>query len=323
MKNSSFHRIVILFFFVLLALPLFELSEHSVWAKSKEKSFSIVVPPNRTLRSIAGEYLGDPNLWTEILRVNKFDSPDQVEAGKSIKIPLNEITLANSKLSSSATIINKATKEGAQLFARQLINQAVELRNQAQTARQKSEWKQTLTLATEAEKMANAALKKAKELREVAAQATLKNHTGTVQRRTPVALGWNSIITGAILKEKEKVRTLSDSTATLLFVDSSRLQISENSQAVIQSMQVDRLNNKKSVKVSLTQGDVFALLGKSKKQKSMDIKVPGISIDGESNHFWMSRKKKNTLIANYAKQTMKVFCCRTNSKLVAKSRNHH
>lgn len=275
-------------------------------SQAAEEVFTIVVPEGRNLRSLAGEYLGNPNLWQEILKVNQFESPNQVVPGIKLRIPKNEITLANRTLNSAQTQVQEATQAGARLFVRETINQAIELTDQAKAHCRQSEWKQCHVVASQAEQLALNALKEANRLRQVSAQAILKHFTGTVQSQKTSDLVWNNLNEKSSLEEREKVRTLSNSTATILFVDDSRLQLSENSQAVIQAMQVDRLSNKKNVKVSLAQGDVFALLGHGGQQKTMDLKVPGITMDSKSANFWMSRKQSTTKIANYDDEEMKV-----------------
>ena len=82
----------------------------------EQKMLSIVFREGQTLRSVANEYLGDPNLWPEILRVNKLTSINQIQPGVKLKIPANEISLANTAIESALLMIQKATESVYQAF---------------------------------------------------------------------------------------------------------------------------------------------------------------------------------------------------------------
>ena len=63
-----------------------------------------------------------------------------------------------------------------------------------------------------------------------------------------------------VLVEFERLRTLSASTAQVTFRDLSRLRLNPNSNAIIQRMRSDPLTGGEVTKVSLVNGDFYALL---------------------------------------------------------------
>ena len=80
----------------------------------------------------------------------------------------------------------------------------------------------------------------------------------------------------AILIEEEKVRTLSRSTAQITFRDESRLRLNANSQALIQRMRVDPLSREEEAKVSLIEGDFYALLAGKSQRRNFELEVPEV-----------------------------------------------
>ena len=266
----------------------------------------IVVKQGQGLRSIAAEHLGDPDLWPEILRSSGLSSPGEVKPGMRLTLPGDEIAQVSKTLAQTQKLISDATEKGARLFAAQSISRATDLQQQAMKLRKKSAWFASLDVAKKAVTAAEKALAETESMRDAAAQAILNDRTGTVQSRKTRDLAWNSLKQQAVLLEREKVRTLSNSSGEILFVDNSRLRLSANSQAQIQSMRVDKLTNAKKISVTLTGGDVHALLGASGRGKSMKIKVPGLSVDSKSSNFWVGRKKSTTKFANYDDKEMQV-----------------
>jgi len=267
---------------------------------------TIVVQEGQSLRDIAQEYFNDPNLWREILRVNDLSSAEGVRAGMKLEIPRNAITLANSALVASLDAIQKATATGARVFSPDLLEQAVENRRLALAKRQASAWVECRDFALKAKKQADQALTLALAQRNAAAEAILKGTTGTVQRRSTSELVWNRVGNGTTLSEKERVRTMSNSSAEILFADESRIRLVANSQAVIQKMRIDNLNHQQEVSVSLEEGDVFALLSSAGKGRGVDVKVAGVTTDTLSTDFWVSRKGTQSKFANYDGADMKI-----------------
>ncbi len=136
--------------------------------------------------------------------------------------------------------------------------------------------------------------------------AVLSSRSGQVQSQKPLEPQWGSIDTGATLVEKEKIRTLSESHAEVLFTDESQLRLGPNSLALIQKVRVDLLKHRPQSEVSLVEGDLFALLGNAPESRTLDIQVPGVSSQQGSSDFWISHKDNTTKVANYDDKALEV-----------------
>jgi LysM domain len=202
-------------------------------ALAQQDEVSVRLEEGQSLRDIARQHLGDPDLWTEILRANELRSITDVQPGIELRIPVTEIAEANRALQGSLEAIQEATEEGARLFAPDQIGQAIALRDQALAQRTAGAWQESARLAADATIAAAEALESALAERDALAEALLSDRQGWVEGRRPEDLLWSDRDLNAILLEEEKVRTLSRSTAQITFRDDSRLRLNANSEAVI------------------------------------------------------------------------------------------
>ncbi len=268
-------------------------------------SLTVRLKEGQSLRDLAQEHLGDPDLWAEILRANGL-SPADVHPGIELKIPVGQIAAANQALGAALNLIQQATEQGARLFAAEQIGQAIKLRDAALAKRKAGDWDAAATLAGEAKLAADAALKAALAQRDAAADALLSDRQGWVEGQRPQDLVWADRPLNAILIEDEKVRTLSRSTAQITFRDDSRLRLNANSQAVIQRMRVDPLSREQEAKVSLVEGDFYALLAGKSQRKSFELQVPQVQTQIESTNFWVRHDTSGSKFANYDDRSLEV-----------------
>src|SRR4051794_13932255 len=61
-------------------------------------AMKVRVEPGQSLRDIARQQLGDPDLWTEILRANGLSSITEVQPGMELNVPAAEIASADRAL---------------------------------------------------------------------------------------------------------------------------------------------------------------------------------------------------------------------------------
>ena len=252
----------------------------------------------QSLRDLAAEHLGDPDLWAEILSLNDLSVGD-VRPGIELKIPVGSVANANRALAGSLTLIQQATEQGARLFAPDRIGQAIRLRDAAVAQRKGGDWDEAARLADDAKVAAEEALASALAQRDATAEALLSDRQGAVEGQRPQDLLWTDRLLNAILIEEEKVRTLSRSTAQITFKDESRLRLSANSQAVIQRMRVDPLSREEEAKVSLVEGDFYALLAGKSERKSFELEVPEVETEIDSTNFWVRRDVAGSKFANF------------------------
>ena len=259
----------------------------------------------QSLRDLAAEHLGDPDLWAEILRLNDLSVGD-VRPGIELRIPVGPVANANRALAESLSLIQQATEQGARLFAADRIGQAIRLRDAAVAKRKGGEWDEAARLANDAKVAAEEALASALAQRDATAEALLSDRQGSVEGQRPQDLLWTDRLLNAILIEEEKVRTLSRSTAQITFKDDSRLRLNANSQAVIQRMRVDPLSREEEAKVSLVEGDFYALLAGKSERKSFELEVPEVQTEIESTNFWVRRDDAGSKFANFDERALAV-----------------
>ena len=259
---------------------------------------TVTVKEGQHVRDIAQEYFNDANLWTEILRVNGLQSVTDIRPGMQLKIPVDIVTVAGKELKTSQETIQKATEAGARIFAPILVSDAIRLRDEALKKRSAGEWQSCIETARASNREAEAALAKSASNANRAAEAVLNDRKGTVQSRKSSDLIWNEARVFSTLVEQEKIRTLSQSFAEILFRDESRLRLNENSQAIVQKMRINLLDNKQEATVSLVEGDIYALLAGSPRKK-VNVEIPGVTTKINSKQFWINHDEETTRFANY------------------------
>lgn len=268
-------------------------------AGAADEPRTLVVQPGDNLRTLAAEHLGDAELWPEWLRANDLNSAAQVRAGMPLRFPEPAVLSAQQALSRASALIEQANRLSARIFAAEAIGNAVHLHNQALEARQGSRWKQVLSLAEEASQQAQSAVDQCVAQQHVAAEAQLADRGGDVQRRVSGDVVWKAAPVQTPLMEGDRLRTLENAFAVLLFRDQSRLRMDENSQLLIKQMRSNLLERREQAKVSLISGDLFALLGGNQARNAFDVEVPGVALAGNSRDFYVRRDDQGSKVANY------------------------
>ncbi len=254
---------------------------------------------NETLRDFVAEHLNDPDLWPTVLKLNQVASPADLSPGMLIQMPVRQVALADDALLASLSAIQKATAQGARLFAPDEIGSALESRETAIHHRGEGEWRDVVLFAGEATEHAKEAFDIAVKQRDRSAEALITDIHGQVEGRDPAEAAWTDRDLRDILVEFERLRTLSNSTTQVTFRDLSRLRLNPNSNATIQRMRSDPLTGKEVTKVSLASGDFYALLNQLSDQDSFEIDVPGIKTTTESNDFWIKNDTQNARFVNF------------------------
>ncbi len=263
----------------------------------------IEVQQGDSVRALAARHLGDAELWQELLSANGLESVVQVHAGMHLKLPPAEVLDTQRLLTETTGKIDEANRLRASVFASSEIARAIVMRDQALDEKRRRNWNQALSLVTRASQAADQAIAACRAKQDVVAEAQLTDRRGTVEQRTPGAVVWKAAELYGPLNEGDRLRTLADSSAEILFRDESRLRMDENSQLVIQQMRANLLENRQQAKVSLISGDLFAMLGGNQRRNSFDLEIPGVELAGDSQDFFVQRdEKSNARFANYQGQ---------------------
>jgi hypothetical protein len=264
----------------------------------------VVVEPGQTLRDIAAEHLGKPDLWTELLVANNL-SIGAVRPGMSLKLPQGPYREAFTALDTAATRLQQAIQVGAEVFAPDELARANDARDDALRLCRDRRPEDCYQRAQTAEQLAEAVFRSAEAKRKTSATARLAGREGKVQGKRVDDLVWNNLAQGDSLEVGQTLRTLSASRAEIRFVDDSVLRLGANSQAVIQAMQVDRLTRQRQAKVSLVEGDVYALLAEGGRS-AFTLESGGVATGGRSRNFRIRQDGSKTRVANYDARSVAV-----------------
>ena len=194
---------------------------------------------------------------------------------------------ADEALAFSLAAIQKATAEGARIFAPVEIGEAIENRDTAVEQRDLGAWAEVVSYAGLATGFADKALAISVAQRDRAAEAVVSDAQGSVEGRAPDQPRWSPRSAQDVLVEFERLRTLSASTAQVTFRDLSRLRLNPNSNAIIQRMRSDPLTGGEVTKVSLVNGDFYALLNQLGDRTDFEVAVPGLETATQSADFWI------------------------------------
>lgn len=286
---KSFISYTLLICFTLTCVPVFGQSGGVITVKFEK---------GQNIRELAQKHLGDPNLWTEILRTSNL-TPADLKPGVVLTIDVKSVSDANKALDKAMDKIQEATVAGARLFTPLLIADAIDIRDQALSKRKQKDWKECIKLANESFVKSQQSLNICIANQNVPAEAVVNYRKGQVQSRKDVDLVWKEADKYAVLLEGEKVRTLSASLAGIMFRDDSHVRLEDNSQVIIQKMRSNLLDNSEEAQISLVEGDLFALLGGDESKSNFGLEVPGVDVNINSMQFWVGKDEETTRFANY------------------------
>lgn len=252
-----------------------------------------------TLRDMVARHLQDPDLWPVVLALNEITSPALVVPGVRLRMPVAQVRAADAALKGALDVIQKANAEGAQIFAPAEIGSAIDNHENAILQRAAGGWDQVVSLSDIATGLAYEALAISEAQRDRSAEAVVSDVQGNVEGRAPAEPTWSGRNLHDVLVEFERMRTLSDSTSQITFRDLSRLRLNANSNATIQRMRSDPLTGGEVTKVSLANGDFYALLNQLSDNTSFEIEVPGVTTTTDSTDFWIKNDQRGARFVNY------------------------
>ncbi|MEO4041343.1 FecR domain-containing protein [Hoeflea sp. CAU 1731] len=294
---------------IAIVLPAIEREETFAFAQTSEaltgalaledEFVTISMLPGANLRDIAAEYLDDPDLWPIILSLNNISDVTEIAEGQELQLPTSQLQTAVTALAASLESIQLANEAGAQLFAPILIRNAITLRDEAIREKQNGVYKESILLSSRSIDRAESARKKSQENRDVEAEARLSDRQGWVEGQKIQENSWTQRELNAVLNEQEKLRTLSSSTAQVVFRDASRLRLNANSQAVIERMRADPLQRSEDAQISLVQGDFYALLASETNRNRLEVNLPNADATIDSGSFWVSQDQSGAKFSNF------------------------
>ena len=284
-----------LFIFVFLLFCLFQYS-----AIAADDDVMVTLKGDETLRSLAIKYFGEPNDWEVILFYNGYQSAGEVNIGTALKIPVGLYKKITKQLDDAQLAITQANNEGAGILAKDLVEAAISAQKESVELKKKGRLDLALKRANDAVTSANNAIQQTQTKRVKSISAILSEKKGKVQSRKKDQTIWYDSNKNQELNEKEHIRTLSSASGEISFVDGSKLNINENSLAVIEAMKQDLIKNTNTSSVVVLQGDIMAYLSGQNNKNQVNVSVPGVETEIRSRSFRATRDKNNvTKFANY------------------------
>ena len=238
---------------------------------------TVVFQAGDTIRGVAERYLKDPDLWPQILELSGIASPADLRPGAELLVPVQQVAAADEALAVSLAAIQKATAEGARHLRARSRSAA-----RSRTATPRSSGATSAPGPRSSPTRASPPSSPGRRSRSRSPSATgrprrwSRDAQGSVEGRAPDQPRWSPRAAKDVLVEFERVRTLSASTAQVTFRDLSRLRLNPNSNAIIQRMRSDPLTGGEVTKVSLVNGDFYALLNQLGDRTAFEVEVPGV-----------------------------------------------
>jgi hypothetical protein len=251
------------------------------------------------LREYCRKEFGKSNLWQALLLYNGYSGTEEVKGGSKLTIPDKTIQRYLKAEANLRERFSKSIGNGAKIFATDKVDKIEAYFTEAEKAFKTGKFKEARKLQQKLDRELSETEKICEEASNHKVEAKVYDMRGNVDRQPAGVFTWKKLHTHDALMEKDKVRTLKNSFADIIFKDESHIFLDENSMMLIKKMRENRLNSRKSSSVVLVKGDLQALL-LSASSKDFSLKIPEVKTDIKSNSFWMRREEnKDVKISNY------------------------
>ncbi len=133
-------------------------------------------------------------------------------------------------------------------------------------------------------------------------EARLSEKQGTVEYRRGLIGQWLAASVGKLFKEADAVRTISESSGKVTFLDGSDVVLSKNTTAIIRSSSLDRLTNISDVEINISEGGLIARLSADGiERSSYQISAGSATMLVKSSNFWAEKTDEDRVVmANYS-----------------------
>jgi hypothetical protein len=278
--------------FITVPLLAFLLSTQT--SAQSQGDIQVTIESNESLRSLAAEYLGEPNDWEVILYYNGLKSPDELKTGRRLWIPAQTYKSLTRQIRECQAFVVSANSEGAGILVPLRMERAIDALNRSIQEKRAGD----LNSAGKTVELALAEVKKAlsetNEKRLQSVSAVLTEKRGTVQYRPNDEMKWKDAVLKQELIANDRLRTLSRSAGNILFIDGSRMQMDENALIVIEQVTRDIIRNASSVDILVLEGDVTTLINSLQNKNNFKVASPGVSTNIRSRNFLASRDRDKT-----------------------------
>ncbi len=140
------------------------------------------------------------------------------------------------------------------------------------------------------------------ENRVVDVEARLSEKHGQVEYRRGLIGQWLAAHVGRLFREADGIRTTTESTGKVTFLDGSEVRLSNNTTAIIRSSRLDRLTNISDVEIDINEGGLLARLStEGIERSSYQISAGSAIMLVKSSNFWAEKTEDDRVyMANYS-----------------------
>ncbi len=254
------------------------------------------------LMAVSHRLAGDSAAWQIVVAsAERRTSTNEFVLSATAQKVLRTFSALRTKVNRERATLSRLVKRGAPILAEQEFlktSTALQAHDQAvakgEIAKALQEGESFLLLLP--------TLSKAVEARRTeAVEAKLRTKTGDVDKRKGLLGAWQQAEIGDLFAESDAIRTGTNSTAALAFIDGSQIVINPNTTAVVRTSRIDKLERTAQANIALIKGSLLSQLSKQA-QESGAFKLSAGKAEAviRSGKFWASVNEASaTRIANY------------------------
>jgi len=254
------------------------------------------------LMQVSQRLVGDSTAWQIVVAsAERRTSTNEFVLSATAQKILRTFSTLRAKVNRERTTLSRLVKRGASVLAEEEFSktskalQAHDLAvSDGNTAKALQEGESFLFLLP--------TLSKAVEARRTeAVEAKLRTKTGDVDKRKGLLGAWQQAEIGDLFAESDAIRTGTNSTAALAFIDGSQILINPNTTAAVRTSRIDKLERTAQANIALIKGSLLSQLSKQA-QESGAFKLSAGKAEAviRSGKFWANTNEANTTrIANY------------------------
>jgi ferric-dicitrate binding protein FerR (iron transport regulator) len=254
------------------------------------------------LMQVSQRLAGDSAAWQIVVAsAERRTSTNEFVLSTTAQKILRTFSTLRAKVNRERATLSRLVKRGAPILAEQEFlktSSALQAHDQAvakgDIAKAMQEGESFLLLLP--------TLSKAVEARRTeAVEAKLRTKTGDVDKRKGLLGAWQQAEIGDLFAESDGIRTGTNSTAALAFIDGSQIVINPNTTAVVRTSRIDKLERTAQANIALIKGSLLSQLSKQA-QESGAFKLSAGKAEAviQSSKFWASVNEASaTRIANY------------------------
>ncbi len=239
------------------------------------------------------------DVWYAVVRYNGYTDIGEIKKGAIIQIPTSSIKYFLKTDPKIQKKLSDVIKKGAEVFAKDDMNfvktNVFNSDKYFKTGAIKKAETLNRQIIEKLDKIESVCDKAANQK----VEAKVYDLKGDVDKQPAGHFSWIHLTKDENLREQDKVRTMMNSFADIIFKDESHIFLDENSMILIKKMRENRLKRESTAVTVLVNGDLQALVNAGS-PKNFNVDIPEIETSIKSKSFWLRRnRQKDVSISNY------------------------